>query len=150
MSKSFEFKLRADPQVVIAKAKKIAEQNGVVLAGDTKSGWFSGHGVKGEYRVKDRTILITVTKKPLMMPWFAVRSRLRSFFEFEPDHKKQPAEARGARTPPQRVVANLKEKKKNAAINIFELIEKLGNLKEKGVLTEEEFQAQKQKLFERL
>lgn len=149
MSKSFEFKLRADPKAVIAKAKKIAAQNEVVLEGDTTSGWFSGHGVKGEYRIKDRTIRITITKKPLMVPWFVVESRLKGFFDSEPDNQKQSSQARVVRIPPQKVVVNLKEKKKEG-MDVFQLIEKLGELKEKGILTTEEFQAQKQKLFERL
>ncbi len=42
------------------------------------------------------------------------------------------------------------EKEKATGQDVFEKLEKLGALKEKGILTEEEFQAQKQKLLERL
>ena len=42
------------------------------------------------------------------------------------------------------------EKEKAASQDIFEKLEKLGQLKEQGVITEEEFQEQKQKLLDRL
>jgi hypothetical protein len=47
------------------------------------------------------------------------------------------------------VVSNLAEEKE-AAQDIFQALEKLGQLKEKGVITPEEFEAQKQKLLDRL
>ena len=42
------------------------------------------------------------------------------------------------------------EKEKEASRDVFKALEKLGQLKEKGVITEEEFEAQKQKLLDRL
>jgi uncharacterized protein (DUF697 family) len=47
------------------------------------------------------------------------------------------------------VVSDL-EQKQDAAQDVFTSLEKLGQLKEKGVITEAEFEAQKQKLLERL
>jgi len=42
------------------------------------------------------------------------------------------------------------ENEKDEAANIYQALEKLGKLKEMGVLTEEEFQAKKKQLLERL
>ncbi len=46
-------------------------------------------------------------------------------------------------------VNDLKEKEQEAA-NIYESLEKLGKLKEQGILSEEEFQAKKKQLLDRL
>jgi uncharacterized protein (DUF697 family) len=42
------------------------------------------------------------------------------------------------------------EGEEKAAKDVYEALDKLGQLKEKGVITEEEFEAQKQKLLDRL
>ena len=47
-------------------------------------------------------------------------------------------------------VASKLEKEQDQAKDVFEQLEKLGRLKEKGVITEEEFQAQKEKLLNRI
>lgn len=47
------------------------------------------------------------------------------------------------------VVSDLQEEKE-ASQDVFKALEELGELKEKGVITEEEFEAQKQKLLDRL
>jgi hypothetical protein len=47
-------------------------------------------------------------------------------------------------------VASKLEKDKAKSKNVIETLEKLGELKEKGVITEEEFEAQKVKLLERI
>ena len=47
-------------------------------------------------------------------------------------------------------VASKLEKDKNSASNVTDTLEKLGELKEKGVITEAEFEAQKAKLLDRI
>ncbi len=47
-------------------------------------------------------------------------------------------------------VSNLENEKGNDAANIYQALEKLGKLKEQGILTEEEFQNKKQELLARL
>ncbi|MDC0835513.1 putative protein/domain associated with GTPase [Geitlerinema sp. FC II] len=47
-------------------------------------------------------------------------------------------------------VSDLENEKKDEAADIYQALEKLGKLKEQGILTEEEFQAKKQQLLERL
>ncbi len=46
-------------------------------------------------------------------------------------------------------VSDLEEEQESSQ-DVFQALEKLGQLKEKGVITEEEFEAQKQKLLDRL
>jgi predicted heme/steroid binding protein len=47
-------------------------------------------------------------------------------------------------------VASKLEKEKDSSKHVIETLEKLGELKEKGVITEAEFEAQKEKLLDRL
>jgi uncharacterized protein (DUF697 family) len=47
-------------------------------------------------------------------------------------------------------VASKLEKEKDSSKHVIEMLEKLGELKEKGVITEAEFEAQKEKLLDRL
>lgn len=47
-------------------------------------------------------------------------------------------------------VSNLENEKGNDAANIYQALEKLGQLKAQGILTEEEFQAKKKELLARL
>jgi hypothetical protein len=47
-------------------------------------------------------------------------------------------------------VSDLEKNEKDEAADIYQNLEKLGKLKEQGVLTEEEFQAKKKELLERL
>ena len=46
-------------------------------------------------------------------------------------------------------VSDLKEEEE-AAKDVFDALDKLGELKEKGIITEEEFEAKKQELLDRL
>ncbi len=47
-------------------------------------------------------------------------------------------------------VSDLEKEKKEEAADVYQALEKLGKLKEQGILTEEEFQAKKQELLSRL
>ena len=47
-------------------------------------------------------------------------------------------------------VSDLEDQKGDAAANIYQALEKLGQLRDQGILTEEEFQTKKQELLSRL
>lgn len=47
-------------------------------------------------------------------------------------------------------VSDLKNEKENDAADIYQALEKLGKLKDQGILTEEEFLSKKQELLSRL
>ncbi len=80
MSKSFEVKLKTDPDKVITKARTVARDNGIQFEGDGQTGRFAGHGIEGSYLILEDTLSIKISKKPFIMPWTMIESTLRKFF----------------------------------------------------------------------
>ncbi|NJD05457.1 MAG: hypothetical protein FIA97_03035 [Methylococcaceae bacterium] len=80
MSRKIEFALNEDPQLVIKRARQAAEKNGVHLVGDASAGKFTGHGLDGQYAIASGTIAITIRRKPMLVPWSMIESRLQEFF----------------------------------------------------------------------
>ena len=80
MSKSFEVKLKSDPDEVIARARLAALDNGVRFEGDGQTGRFSGHGIEGSYLILEDTLSVKISKKPFIMPWGIIESTLRNYF----------------------------------------------------------------------
>ncbi|MGR3317129.1 MAG: hypothetical protein ACUZ8O_01435 [Candidatus Anammoxibacter sp.] len=80
MTKSFNISTTTKPNILLARAKEIAGINGANLCGDTNAGKFSGKGVKGTYRLNERSVYINITEKPWYAPWPTVESTIRSFF----------------------------------------------------------------------
>ncbi|GAB6048211.1 hypothetical protein JCM19379_20400 [Methyloparacoccus murrellii] len=80
MSKSFEVKLKSDPDEVIARARLAARDNGVRFEGDGQTGRFSGHGIEGSYLILEDTLSVKISKKPFIMPWGIIESTLRNYF----------------------------------------------------------------------
>jgi uncharacterized protein (DUF697 family) len=99
--KSFIINLASAPDVVLAHAKKAATEHGATLEGDASSGQFSGFGVAGEYQIEGQTVIITVSRKPAILPWPILEARLRSFFDIETG---------SAETPDQSIAVDDKEK----------------------------------------
>lgn len=79
MSKSFEIELREKAEHVFARTRKTAAEGGWHFEGDTRSGNIAGQGFAGTYIVEDRKILVTIHKKPVLIPWFVIESQIRSF-----------------------------------------------------------------------
>ncbi len=61
---------------LLARARKVARENGATLVGDERSGRFSHDMAKGEYRMAGRKV-ITVTEKHWLLPWPSVEAQLR-------------------------------------------------------------------------
>ncbi len=80
MSKSFEVALNSTPETLLSKAREVAIKEGVELNGDVHSGSFSGKGLEGEFRVQDKTVLLTLKKKPKLVPWSMVEKKVKAFF----------------------------------------------------------------------
>ncbi|SMF97058.1 hypothetical protein SAMN02949497_4474 [Methylomagnum ishizawai] len=80
MSKSFEVKLKGDPEAIIAKAKVAAKNKGVDFEGNGQAGNFSGLGIEGSYSIQADTMAVEITKKPFVMPWSLIESSLRDYF----------------------------------------------------------------------
>lgn len=70
----------ADRPSLLARAKKVAKENGATLIGDERSGRFSHGMFGGEYRTEGQTVIVTVTDKHRLLPWSVVESRLRELF----------------------------------------------------------------------
>jgi hypothetical protein len=81
MAKSFSVNTTEDHSFLIARAKRVATENGAIFRGDTTSGSFSGSDVKGTYHMQGRTVTVTVTDKPWHIPWFVVERQVKGFFQ---------------------------------------------------------------------
>lgn len=80
MSKSFEVKLNRDPDEIIAQAREAAHKNGIQFTGDGQTGHFVGHGIEGSYLILDNVLNVNIAKKPFVVPWGMIESKLRAFF----------------------------------------------------------------------
>ena len=69
MAFSFAVEIPADIDLdkALAVATKEARQNGVTFSGDTSNGSVSGKGMSGSYAIDDRTMTITIDKKPFFI-----------------------------------------------------------------------------------
>ena len=62
----------------MARIRKAANENGVYLVGDERSGRFSHSMLKGEYSMVGEKVIVTITDKPLWTPWSIVEAKLRA------------------------------------------------------------------------
>ena len=83
MARSISGPLPFSPKVALAKANKAAERLGVHFDGDEENGEFHGAGFRGHYEFVDDTITLTVTDKPLIMPWSMVERAMTQMFEIQ-------------------------------------------------------------------
>ena len=67
-----------DPPSLLARARRVAGENGATLVGGGQSGRFSHDMVSGEYRVAGRTVTVTITEKHWLVPWSVVESRIEA------------------------------------------------------------------------
>jgi hypothetical protein len=66
-----------NPSSLLARAKRVANENGAILVGDKQSGRFSHDMVRGEYRMVGQRVIVTITEKHWLVPWPVVESQLR-------------------------------------------------------------------------
>jgi len=66
----------ADPLSLLARARRLARENGATLVGDEGSGRFSHDMVRGEYRMVGRKVTVIITEKHWLLPWPVVESQL--------------------------------------------------------------------------
>jgi len=83
MSRSTTAKLPYSPDEMLEKARKTAKKAGILFEGDEKTGIFEGKGFGGHYRIVDDQVTLTVTKKPIVMPWKVVESALEKIFSLK-------------------------------------------------------------------
>ncbi|CAL1240364.1 hypothetical protein [Candidatus Methylocalor cossyra] len=80
MSKSFQVKLNRPAAEILAQAQEAARANGIHFGGDGEAGTFAGHGIEGSYRIDGDILSVHISKKPFLLPWSVIESRLRIFF----------------------------------------------------------------------
>jgi hypothetical protein len=80
MNKSFNITLKGAPDEIVAHALEMAHKHGIEFVGDEQAGRFTGHGVEGSYRISGEILSVRIAKKPFILPWSLIESRLRDFF----------------------------------------------------------------------
>ena len=73
MARTFSIDIVASPSFV-ARARRVANENGVRLVGDERSGRFSHKMLIGEYRLSGRTVIVTITNKYRLVPWSVLQA----------------------------------------------------------------------------
>jgi hypothetical protein len=76
VARTFSLSTSVNPLTLLARAKKAAYENGATLLGDERSGRFSHDLVKGDYRMAEQTVVVTITQKHWLVPWPIVESQL--------------------------------------------------------------------------
>ena len=77
MARTLSVNTRVAPSSLLARARRMAEENGAAIAGDEGSGRFAHELVRGEYRMVGDTVIVTITDKHWLLPWSVVEARLR-------------------------------------------------------------------------
>lgn len=83
MARSISGPLPFSPQVALKKANKAAERFGVHFDGDENEGSFSGAGFSGAYFFDNGNVTLTITEKPIIMPWSMVETALTQMFQIQ-------------------------------------------------------------------
>jgi hypothetical protein len=76
MARTFSVDTRVSSSSLLARARRAARENGAVLVGDEGSGRFSHELVKGDYRMVEQKVVVTITDKHWLLPWPVVEVRL--------------------------------------------------------------------------
>ena len=77
MARTFSMDTTLNPSSLLARARRVANENGATLVGDKDSGRFSHEMVRGEYRMVGQRVIVTITEKHWLVPWPMVESELK-------------------------------------------------------------------------
>lgn len=80
MTRSVTGRLKEDPQLIVERLIRLADKHDVEFEGDSEKGYAKGKGFHVEYLVIGESCTLTVTKKPLLIPWSLVESQLEKLF----------------------------------------------------------------------
>ena len=80
MSKTIRVEMKKPKDEVLRQAKDLLRTNGIQHEILEDSGSFSGDGFSGNFRFGLDFVDIEITQKPMLVPWFAVESRIKSYF----------------------------------------------------------------------
>ncbi|MEZ5512147.1 MAG: hypothetical protein R3F47_20020 [Gammaproteobacteria bacterium] len=80
MSRSVTGDLPIAPEVIVEKLEKLAVKHDIEFSGTVERGYARGKGFHVEYVVVGMRCTLTVTKKPLLVPWALVEAQLHKLF----------------------------------------------------------------------
>ncbi|RLT99949.1 MAG: hypothetical protein D9N11_13660 [Ketobacter sp.] len=80
MTRSVTGRLKEDPKVIVERLVRLAVKHDVEFEGDSEKGFAKGKGFHVEYIVVGESCTLTVTKKPMLIPWALVESQLEKLF----------------------------------------------------------------------
>ena len=80
MSRSVNGDLPIAPEVIVEKLEKLAVKHDIEFSGTVERGYARGKGFHVEYVVVGMRCTLTVTKKPLLVPWALVEAQLHKLF----------------------------------------------------------------------
>lgn len=81
MSRVFEFKLSSDRDSVLRRLQTLAQEHDMKCEGDASSGCISGKGFHCKYQFQNDSVLVTLEKKPWVVPWSLAEKEIAAFFQ---------------------------------------------------------------------
>ena len=81
MTRQFQIKLDQDAETYVAYCKEETLKKGNIWKGDATKGEFGGSGVLAIYTISGDMMDITITKKPMPLPWPMVEKAVRALFD---------------------------------------------------------------------
>ncbi len=78
MVQTFRIPVRGDLEAKLSYAKRKAAEKSVTMAGDTRSGSFSGM-ISGTYSISGGIATVAISRKPFIASWDMIESQLREF-----------------------------------------------------------------------
>lgn len=80
MTRSVTGRLKEDPVVIVERLYRMAAKHDVEFQGDTEKGFAKGKGFHVEYIVVGESCTLTVTRKPMLIPWSLIEHQLEKLF----------------------------------------------------------------------
>ncbi len=81
VARTFSMRTTVEPLSLLARAKRVAKENGATLVGGKQAGPFSHDMVGGKYHVVGQSVTVTITNKHWLLPWPVVEARLRELVQ---------------------------------------------------------------------
>lgn len=81
MARSVTGELPIGADVIVEKLRELAVKHDIEFCGDVDKGYAKGKGFHVEYVVRGTSCTLTVTKKPLLVPWSLVEAQLHKLFK---------------------------------------------------------------------
>lgn len=80
MARSVTGELPVAADVILEKLQELSVKHNIEFSGDVEKGYAKGKGFHVEYVVRGTSCTLTVTKKPLLVPWALVEAQLHKLF----------------------------------------------------------------------